>query len=105
MRARLAAAGLLVGLAAWPAGVGASGDGGCYPEWKLTAQQFSCANRMVIGPGNDSRVNLLLLLRDGKSLDGRGLSYFEQEWAPFPTHTLFEWNELTWSLYPSTAPA
>jgi hypothetical protein len=104
MRRRLAAAGVFLGLAAWPGGAGASGDSGCYPEWKLAAQQFSCANRMVIGPGNDSRVNLLLLLRDRAGLDGRGLAYFEPEWQPFPSHTLFGWDELAWALYPSIAP-
>jgi hypothetical protein len=105
MRKRLAAAGLLLGLAAWPTGAGASGDGGCHPEWKLAAQQFSCANRMVIGPGNDSRVNLLLLLRDRAGLDGQGLAYFEPEWASFRSHALFEWDQLAYSLYPSTVPA
>lgn len=105
MRGRLAAAGLVVGLALWPVTAGASGDGGCYPEWKLAAQQFSCANRMVIGPGNDSRVNLLLLLRDRAGLDGQGLVPFEPEWASFGGHALFEWDDLVWSLYPAIAPA
>jgi hypothetical protein len=106
MRGRLAvAAGLVFGLAAWPIAAGASGDSGCSPEFKLAAQQFSCANRMVIGPGNDSRVNLLLLLRDRAGLDGQGLSYFEPAWSWFDSHALFEWDELRYSLYPSTAPA
>jgi hypothetical protein len=104
MRKKLAAAGLVVGLAAWPCAAGASGDSGCYPEWKLAAQQFSCANRMVIGPGNDSRVNLLLLLRDREGLDGQGLATFEPAWSSFGGHTLFEWDELIWSLYPAIAP-
>ncbi len=105
MRGRLAAAGLILALAAWPIGAGASGDTGCDPAWKLAEQHYSCASRVVIGPGNDSRVNLLLLLRDRAGLDGQGLVAFEPEWSPFSSHALFDWNELRYSLYPSTAPA
>ncbi|HEY6814035.1 MAG TPA: hypothetical protein VI168_00715, partial [Croceibacterium sp.] len=105
MRAGLAAAGLLLGLALWPAGVAASGDGGCPPEWKLAAQQLSCVNRMVIGPGNDTRVNLLLLLRERAGLDGRGLAYARQDWPTIRGHALFEWGQLARALYPPAASA
>jgi hypothetical protein len=103
MRAVLAVAGLLLGLA-WPAVAGASGDTGCAPAWKLSEQQFACANRIVIGPANDSRVNLLLLLRERGKLDGSGLAYFEPEWSWLPGHALFEWDQLVFSLYPAIAP-
>ncbi len=105
MRRKLGVAGLLIGLAAWPAGVGASGDGGCAPQWSLVAPTLDCASRVVIGPGNDTRANLLLLLRDRGGLDGQGLAYANEAWlADDYGHTFFDWDQLATSLYPSLAP-
>lgn len=43
----------------------ASGDFGCTTEWKLVnPARTGCANMPALGPGNDTRVNLLLLLFD-----------------------------------------
>lgn len=43
----------------------ATGDGGCTVEWKLnTPAMTGCSNLPALGPGNDTRVNLLLLLFD-----------------------------------------
>jgi hypothetical protein len=43
----------------------ASGDLGCSIEWKLVNPAMTgCANMPALGPGNDTRVNLLLLLFD-----------------------------------------
>jgi hypothetical protein len=51
--------------AAWAAPAQASGDYGCYPEWKLAHRDLSgCDNMALLGPGNDTRVNLTLLMMD-----------------------------------------
>ncbi len=51
--------------AAWASPAQASGDYGCYPEWKLAHRDLSgCDNMALLGPGNDTRVNLTLLMMD-----------------------------------------
>lgn len=56
-------------LIGWAHPARASGDVGCSPAWKLTAKTMNaCDNRLILGPGNDTRVNLLLLLRERQHL-------------------------------------
>src|SRR5688572_5376 len=104
MRRKLGIAGLLLGLAMWPAGAGASGDGGCWARWALVAPTLDCADRIVIGPGNDTRVNLMLLLRDRAGLDGQGLAYPGPPWLTYDYgETFFDWNLLSGALYARSA--
>lgn len=43
----------------------ASGDDSCYPAWSLAASSLdTCNNVPFLAPGNDSRINLRLLLAD-----------------------------------------
>ena len=66
----LAGAGLLITSgAAW-----ACADSSCYPTWKLFGGGDSCEGRAFLAPGNDTRVNLLFLLRDrgGNVSEARG---------------------------------
>lgn len=110
MRARLAVAGLLLGVALWPGSAGASGDGGCTASWRLEAPNLGCESRIVIGPGNDTRVNLLLLLNDRAGLDGRGLrapatdAINQYGYYDFG-RTFFDWELLAATFYPSRVPA
>ena len=53
----------------------ASGDFGCYPAWKLASTSYDCAGRAVLTPGNDSRLNLFLLLRSLAGTSDAGLTY------------------------------
>ena len=49
----------------WSLPARASGDYGCSPGWKLAAAAFTgCDDMAMIGPRNDSRTNLLLLMAD-----------------------------------------
>lgn len=58
-------AGLMAILLGWTAPARASGDYGCSQSWKLNGNLFSgCDSRLLLSPSNDTRVNLLLLLRD-----------------------------------------
>ncbi|MBY8821626.1 hypothetical protein [Sphingomonas colocasiae] len=53
---------------AWSAPAEASGDYGCYSSWKLAHRDLSgCDNMAALGPGNDTRVNLTLLMQDARS--------------------------------------
>lgn len=43
----------------------ASGDSSCYPDWKVKQTDYNgCSSTAVLSPGNDTRVNLLMLLYD-----------------------------------------
>lgn len=57
-----------LGLAAVPAIAWACADTSCSPRWTLAAGGPGCASRAVVTPGNDSRVNLLLMLRSKAGL-------------------------------------
>nr|WP_178125138.1 MULTISPECIES: outer membrane assembly lipoprotein YfiO [unclassified Pseudomonas] len=73
----------------------ASSDDMCFPSWKLYSNQLdACGNLPFLNPGNDSRVNLRLLLADQGSLpltpraltkDGLGLGFGP---VPFPAYRL-----------------
>lgn len=43
----------------------ASADSTCYPEWKIRQTDLNgCSSTALLSPGNDTRVNLLMLLHD-----------------------------------------
>ncbi|WP_106805502.1 outer membrane assembly lipoprotein YfiO [Pseudomonas sp. S5D5] len=46
----------------------ASSDDSCYPDWRVSHDSLdACSNQPFLSPGNDSRVNLRLLLADKKA--------------------------------------
>lgn len=47
-----------VGTALW-----ACADTSCYPGWQLGALEYDCAGRALISPGNDTRINLVMLMQ------------------------------------------
>ena len=52
--------------------VNASADSTCYPDWKIKQTDRSgCSSTALISPGNDTRVNLLMLLHDRHGSVGR----------------------------------
>jgi TolA-binding protein len=43
----------------------ASADSTCYPDWKVKQTQYiGCSGMALLSPGNDTRINLLMLLHD-----------------------------------------
>ena len=43
----------------------ASADSTCYPDWKIRQTDLNgCSSTALLSPGNDTRVNLLMLLHD-----------------------------------------
>lgn len=78
----------------------ASGDYGCDPNWTIASRNLDCASRGALSPGNDSRVNLLFLLRDKAGLANSG-SYAKQDWDTLPFgRTFLDWKFLRATLYP-----
>lgn len=70
----------------------ASGDFGCSPSWRLShANLTGCDDMAMLGPGNDTRTNLTMLL-----FDRRGSLPKPGEGAPSqPLGALFDWRTLS----------
>ena len=87
--------------AAW-----ASGDSSCYSSWKLSYPARDCASRAIIAPSNDTRVNMLFLMRDfaGAGAGTADMAYPKYSWtASDYGHTFFDWSMLKEGFYPSKA--
>ena len=53
------------GVSAFSGPAQASSDSTCYPEWKVKqTQMIGCSGMAFLSPGNDTRINLLMLLAD-----------------------------------------
>ena len=86
-----AVAALSSATAAW-----ASGDMGCAPAWKLAHGDLTgCDSMVMLSPGNDTRVNLLLLIRGGAPAVPAG-----GELPPVP---LFDWTSFARVTFPAPA--
>lgn len=82
----------------------ASGDSSCYSSWKLAYPTRDCASRAIISPSNDTRVNMLFLMRDrvGAGAGAAELAYPKNSWtASDYGHTFFDWSMLKEGFYPS----
>ena len=98
-------------------GVGAAGvawacaDTSCQPTWQLASQGFECGGRAMLSPGNDTRINIILLMRSLKgattpaqSLSPAPKSADEQQYG----RTFMSWLGLRQALWPqpeAAAPA
>lgn len=75
----------------------ASGDMGCAPAWRLKhADLTGCDSMAMLTPGNDTRVNLMLLLRRG----GWPAPSDPSQPSPAP---LFDWGTLARTIDPAPA--
>lgn len=79
----------------------ACADPGCEVNWKLSAQEMDCASRATLAPGNDTRVNMLLLLRDRGGLGTEALKPVEVEYEYTDGgETFYSWRQLNAGLFP-----
>ncbi len=79
----------------------ACADGGCDVRWKLGSQEMDCASRATLAPGNDTRVNMLLLLRDRAGLGTEALKPTEVDYEYFEGgETFYSWRKLNAGLFP-----
>lgn len=85
-----------------PAGaLQASGDYGCSVSWKLASRGYDCANRAVLSPGNDTRVNMLYLLRDRQALPANVAVRPKRDYVDgLYGNTFFDWRSLREAFYP-----
>ncbi|WP_374531437.1 hypothetical protein [Novosphingobium sp.] len=94
----------VLGLAALPSALEASSDYTCTPNWKLDQRQLDCSGLAMLSPGNDTRINLLFLMRDRGGIGTAGLSYRKSDYgAGGFGHTFFDWKTLRDSYYPAGA--
>lgn len=96
------AAALLLG-AGWAGPAMASGDY-CQPQWKPENPDLDCVSSIPIAPGNDSRINLFLLLQDRVGTNGAGKAYPDLGWRVYYGHNFLRWNEISAAWYPRPAP-
>lgn len=80
----------------------ASSDDSCYPRWTLLKNNLdSCSSLPFLNPGNDSRVNLRLLLADSGALPltpkALGADDLAEGYGPVPFPV--------WHLSPRPAPS
>jgi len=96
MQVRLTKSAIMAGLLASSGAALACADVGCEPVWSLFGGAQSCHNRAVIAPGNDSRVNLLALLRDSAGLGLGGSAYPAPDYDEVSFgHTFLDWGMVT----------
>ncbi|KQQ54403.1 outer membrane assembly lipoprotein YfiO [Pseudomonas sp. Leaf127] len=87
MRTRLLTA--LIAGSTFATGAYASGDDSCYPRWSMIKEDLSiCSSLAFLSPGNDSQVNLRLLLADKGALALKpqplNATDLEQGYGPVP---------------------
>lgn len=89
-------------LFAWAGAAHASADSTCYPDWKLKQTDYNgCSSTALLSPGNDTRVNLLMLLHDRHGSVGPASKYAydipERRGEAEP----FDWAGFAYTLGPS----
>ena len=102
MRRIALVAGALLASMAWPQVAGASGDFVCTPNWRLPSGGFSsCGNTAMLSPGNDTRVNLLFLMRDRQAASSAGQTCPEAAYAESGLgRNFFSWSMMRRAHFP-----
>ncbi len=97
---------LAVLLLAWAGAAHASADSTCYPDWKLKQTDFNgCSSTALLSPGNDTRVNLLMLLHDRHGSVGRASKYAYDIPERRGDAEPFDWAGFAYALGPPPAGA
>lgn len=96
----MALGGLGVGTALW-----ACADTSCYPGWQLGALDYDCAGRALISPGNDTRINLVMLMQSIQPGAALPVVAKVDGDAPQFGKVFVSWEGLRASLWPEAAVA
>ena len=79
----------------------ACADTSCQPDWRLASPGYTCAGRAVISPGNDTRINLLLLMRSLGPGISNGGTYPKPGWDERQFgHSFLSWQGLRAAFWP-----
>lgn len=86
--------------------VQASADSTCYPDWKIRqTDNNGCSGTALLSPGNDTRVNLLMLLHDRHGAVGPASRYAYEIPERRGDAEPFDWSNFAHRLGPSPAGA
>ncbi|MCB2087155.1 MAG: hypothetical protein H6920_11705 [Sphingomonadaceae bacterium] len=85
--------------AAW-ASPALAGGGYCTPDWRPENADLGCTSQIAISPGNDTRVNIFLLMQDRAGNNGSQLSYPDLDWYTFYGRNFFRWQNLREAWFP-----
>lgn len=80
-----------------------SGGAYCSPEWHPEAAAPNCASQIAIAPGNDTRVNLYLLMHDRAGNTGEGKELPDTGWGALYGQNFFKWENLREAWVPRSA--
>lgn len=83
----------------------ACADSSCEPDWQIESRDFDCGGRAAISPGNDTRINLLLLMRSLKPVQDATTSPAIDPYDPQFGRTFLSWSSLRTALWPQPTPA
>jgi len=82
----------------------ACADESCSPNWSLASSSYDCAGRAAITPGNDTRINILWLMRSLKPVADKGAAYPKADYDNRQFgHTFMGWAGLRAALWPAPA--
>ena len=82
----------------------ACADESCQPNWSLASPSYDCAGRAAITPGNDTRINILWLMRSLKPVADKGAAYPKADYDNRQFgHTFLGWAGLRAALWPAPA--
>jgi TolA-binding protein len=91
---------------AWTGNAYASADSTCYPDWKILQTDYNgCSGTALLSPGNDTRVNLLMLLHDFHGEVGPASKYAYEIPERRGEAEPFDWASFASKLGPSPAGA
>lgn len=93
-----AASTIVTGGAVW-----ACADNSCSAEWRLASPSFACGGQAMLNPGNDTRINMVLLMRslmpprggEARATPGNDDRQFG--------HTFMSWDGLRQAFWPQPA--
>ncbi|OZA65691.1 MAG: hypothetical protein B7X78_04840, partial [Sphingomonadales bacterium 39-62-4] len=83
----------------------ACADPSCTPAWELGAADYECAGRAMISPGNDTRINLLLLMQSLHPVPDAATAVGPDPYDPQYGRTFMSWAGMRQTLWPHAETA
>lgn len=82
----------------------ACADSSCAPSWQLASAEYDCGGRAIISPGNDTRINMLWLMRSLKPDDRAQAGAVMDANNPQFGQTFMTWPGLRAAFWPEQPP-
>lgn len=83
----------------------ACADSSCAPGWQLAAADYDCAGRAMISPGNDTRINLVLLMQSLHPMPDAPANGKPDPWDRQFGKTFMSWGGLREAYWPQPEQA